>query len=408
MKQIIITGGNGYIGQRLCDIAKAQGRDVVLLGRNPDKNQFVWKLGDALPSTFQPSGQSAVIHLAHDWKNSTGEQRREGGLNLSGTQILLNSARQAGVKKFVFVSSQSSRKDAANIYGRVKWQTENLLHGSDCVSARVGLVYGGPRRAMFGLLNKLVSKLPILPMLDPWREVQPIHLDEVCRGLLALADSDASGWRGLAGPVPIAFGKVLRVLAREAHGRSISILAVPLVAALFAANIINAVPFLPKIDKERILGLAGTQPMSCAEHLTAIGLTVLPMEEGVRKDPLGRRGLLAEGKILLHYAQGRKPARGMMKRYAQAVRILEPDAGAIGLSPVFFAYPFLLRFIEPLGNTSQISKRFRLAAHMVDASCENPQSLSNSHIVRLLRLSFLLSLDMLALPFRILATLRQK
>ena len=106
--------------------------------------------------------------------------------NFDGTSALLQACRAAGLGRFVFVSSQSARPDAANVYGRVKWRIEQVLAGDREVSARVGLVYGGPPRAMFGLLSRLTARLPVLPMIDPWREVQPIHIDEVCEGLLRL------------------------------------------------------------------------------------------------------------------------------------------------------------------------------------------------------------------------------
>ena len=109
----------------------------------------------------------------------------------------------------------------------LKWQTEEVLKGDGTVSARVGLVYGGPPEAMFGLLCKLVTKMPILPMISPNRMVQPIHIDEVCRGLLALADSDETGWRGLAGPAAIPFAEFLHILARETQGLRIRILRFP-------------------------------------------------------------------------------------------------------------------------------------------------------------------------------------
>src|SRR5439155_26142763 len=136
--------------------------------------------------------------------------RDEDGINCRGSRLLLADARRAGVKRFVFASSVSARADALNAYGRIKWRVEQFLEGADTVAARLGLVYGGPTRGMYGLLLKLVSLTPVLPMVDPWRLVQPIHVDEVCRGLLALADGDATGWKGLAGPVPITFAEFLK------------------------------------------------------------------------------------------------------------------------------------------------------------------------------------------------------
>src|ERR1700720_3071095 len=144
-----------------------------------------------------------------------GRQPDKHGLNLEGTRALLRASRALGLKRFVFVSSQSARADAANIYGRVKWRIEQELVSPGEVAARVGLVYGGGPLGMFGLLTRLAARAPILPMVDPWRGVQPIHIDEVCLGLLRLVESDEVGWVGVASPESVPFGSFLRILAQE-------------------------------------------------------------------------------------------------------------------------------------------------------------------------------------------------
>jgi hypothetical protein len=49
-------------------------------------------------------------------------------------QLLQETGRKAGVACFVFVSSQSARADAPNIYGGLKWQTEEALKGDGVIS----------------------------------------------------------------------------------------------------------------------------------------------------------------------------------------------------------------------------------------------------------------------------------
>jgi nucleoside-diphosphate-sugar epimerase len=405
VKQIIVTGGNGYIGRRFIKMARERGYDVVLLERHGVQDgSFAWQLGQGLPTSLKIVDQAAIIHLAHDWKNTTDQQGNAGGLNLFGTRMLLDSGRQRGVKRFVFVSSQSARCDAPNIYGRLKWQTENVVQGDDCVSARVGLVYGGPRMAMFGFLNKIVMKLPVLPMLSPWRKVQPIHVDEVCSGLLALANNTETGWRGLAGPAPISFGDVLRIIAREAHGLNIFIISVPLYVALFAARVINAIPFLPKVDEERILGLAGTEVMACADHLSRMCLQVLPISQGLRADPLGRRGLIAEGRTLLSYVLRDKPRSSLLRLYVKAVKQAELNSGPMGLFILFVKFPGMLRFIEPIGGNSILAKRLKLAAVLADSSTPGPYP-HTKRVIRLMKLMIDIALDIVALPFRAISSL---
>lgn len=395
-RPVIITGATGYIGARLVELALAQGRDVTILARSgtavAGARVVPWSLGEGLPAI--PAAGRALIHLAHDWRN-------QGALNLDGTRALLESARAAGIVRFVFVSSQSAREDAANVYGRVKWRIEQELQGPHEVAARVGLVYGGKMQAQYGLLSKLTKLAPVLPMIDPWREVQPIHLDEVCRGLLLLADGEQTGWVGLAGPVPVRFGTVLKTLARELHGKSLPIVPVPLRFALLACDISAKIPVGPTVDRERVLGLAGTRNMPCAAHLEALGLDVQPIELGLRREHASRRLLLREGRTLLRYIIGHEPGSALIRRYVRALDATG-QSGALPISALSRRLPALVRFGEPIGAKSALGGRLALAAALVEADPAGERSLAGTSTAR--RLTGLLGhvvIDAVAMPVRV-------
>ncbi len=366
-------------------------------------HRLPWALGDALPpaaiDSAVPPSRQALIHLAHDWSDAR-PGLAEGTLNLEGTRALLVSYRANGPGRFVFVSSQSARADAANVYGRVKWRIEQLLAGNGEVAARVGLVYGGPQRAMYGLLCTLTARLPVLPMIDPWREVQPIHLDEVCEGLLRLAAGTGGGWVGLASPTGLPFGSFLRALARELHGRPLPILPIPLRFALLACDVLARLPLGPKPDPERILGLAGTRPMNCEAHLRALDLTVAPLAARLRLEPASRRAVLAEGNALLTYVLRARPGRALLARYARAVG----GAGPLPLSGLLHRMPRLIRLVEPFAAGSQLSQRLGLALTLAEASPEGERALARgSKTARLCLLACDLALDAVLLPFRLVA-----
>lgn len=411
MRHIIVTGANGYIGSRLVEIARGQGRRVTVLTRRPGPEtaagvrEAAWSLGAELPPEAVdpaiPPGEQALIHLAHDWRNRS-ETGEEGGVNLEGTRALLRSARRAGIDRFVFVSSQSAREGAANIYGRVKWRIEQELDpGQGEVAARVGLVYGGKLQAMFGLLNRLAGVAPVLPMIDPWREVQPIHLDEVCRGLLLLADGAQTGWVGLAGPVGIPFGTFLKTLAREFHGKGLPVLPVPLRLALLACDASAAVPFGPTVDRERVLGLAGTRPMDCAAQLRDLGLEVRPLEAGLRGEPASRKALLAEGRVLLGYVLGTKPGSALLRRYVRAIAASGP-VGPLPLPRMLRAAPGLARLVEPLRPSSPLGRRLALATALVEASPDGERALARrGRAGRVAALGAGIAIDALAMPVRL-------
>lgn len=410
IQHIVVTGANGYIGSRLVRLALSQGRTVTVLGRrrNPPASniRYVgWELGDPLPMLDFPVETTAVLHLAHDWGD-----RRTNGINMCGTRVLLQSARARLVKRFIFVSSQSARSDAFNAYGRIKCAIEQSLDGTDTVSARVGLVYGGARRGMYGLLTRLVSVSPVLPMIKPEQLVQPIHVEEVCRGLLALADSDATGWIGLAGPDPVRFGDFLTILAREGFCSGLRILPIPLPLALFAAEASAIIPFAPHIDKERILGLAGTRAIDCKQHLRSIGLSVAPLSEGLRSDPIGAKALLSEAAVLCRFILGKRVGGSLLRSYARAIRAVDPDPGPVPLPRIATWRPVLLGFFEPFGRSSVLARRLHIATALsalsveAFAAAESPPR--TGRVSRFLLMLLMVGSEILRFPCRLLFSRR--
>jgi NADH dehydrogenase len=260
--RILVTGAHGYIGARLTEKLREAGHDVVTLCN--------WRLGEAV--TFNPAPH-AIIHLAHDWKNDDA--------NLRGTALLLSASRSAGVKRLVLASSVAARPDALNRYGRVKAAIEATLTGPGEVAARIGMVYGGEPRAQWGMLTRL-AKLPILPMLYPGAQVQPIHLDDLVEGLMRLATRERLEGRSytLAG-APVAFGEFLRRLGRIRFGRAPLLIPIPSGLALALVDLAARVPGLPKVDRERILGLAGIRTQDSAGALAELSLRLRPLEEGL-------------------------------------------------------------------------------------------------------------------------------
>ena len=406
IRHIIVTGGSGYIGRCVAAAALARGYSVTILSRGavglpPGANHQPWTLGDALPDASLnpafPASAQAIIHLAHDWRNPGMTAADEGGLNRSGTRALLASSRQRGIGRFVFVSSQSARADAENIYGWVKFAIEQDLGHPGEIAARVGLVYGGPPQALFALMVKLTRDLPVLPMIDPWRDVQAIHVAEVAEGLLRMAEQGGTGWMGLAAPTGIGFKLFLQTLAREFHGKSLPIIPIPLGLALLGCMVTARIPFIPTVDRERVLGLAGVRALPCADHLAALGMTIMPLDIGLRREPGSRRAILAEGRALLAYVLGMPPSQMLLRRYAAS--IAAANQGALAMSGLFRRFPPLLRLAEPLSDRSPLAQRLRLAATLVDTSPQGEAMLATGRRIGLL-VSF--ALDLVALPFRLL------
>jgi nucleoside-diphosphate-sugar epimerase len=390
MPRLMLTGASGYIGQRLCTVAAERGWDVVVLGSAPAGGtvgrRFDWRLGEDIPPTaFE--GVTAVVHLAHSW-SSDGERRApSANLNLVGTERLGRAALAAGVSRFVFASTTSARPQALNTYGQTKFALEELLLSLPAAAgrlsfARIGLVYGGTEIGQYGLLSKLVRLSPVLPMVGVDRKVQPIHLDEVVDGLLAMARGPCPPGRDppaaisvLAGPIPITFGGWLKMLRRSHTGKGLLLLPVSQGIALLACDLTRLLPLVPSVDRERILGLAGTSPMESARDLAALGIEITQPARRLATLRTPRRQMIAEARGMLAYVSGRRPPRAASARLVRAFarQIAQP----LWIPRFILKRPSLLRAFEPLraGANHSLAMRLHLAVMVAESigRGENPR-----------------------------------
>ena len=285
-QHLLITGGTGYIGSRLVEMALSQGHHVTLLGRDKDDTALrtvSWRLGDSPAEEAFRSDDwgnvDAVLHLAHDWNSAEPGD----AINLRGTRLLLQAARTNKVARFVFCSSVSARPDALNRYGRIKAQVETLLSGNGEIGARVGLVYGGAPEAMWGAICGMVKMSPILPMFGVNKPVQPIHVDEVCAGLLRLVtmENPDQSIYALAAPTAMTFGDFMGQVSLATCHRKLYLVPLPISLILLAVSIFNKLPGLPSIDKERILGIASLRHLACAQDLAKLEIDIMPLADGL-------------------------------------------------------------------------------------------------------------------------------
>lgn len=359
---IVVTGGNGYIGSRLVELLRARGVRVTVLARAGN----AWALGRPVPPGVL-DGADAVIHLAHQW---VGGGPIETDINVAGTRALLEACRRAGVRRFVFGSSVAAWPGALNRYGRIKHAIESMLSGPGEIAARIGMVYGGRPASQWGTLLRL-SRLPVLPMLEPGKAVQPIYLDDLCEGLIRLATRPtlARTVYGLCDARTVTLGDVLRAMARLKHDSTLRILPFPARLALALVDGSARISGLPRVDRERILGIMGLPTIDSAADLREIGLTPRSLEAGLAPDARERRRrLLVEGRALLISVLGEAPPKGLVRRYARAVE-RHGDGAAIHLPALAARAPILLSLLEPVGRAdSPLSRRLALAVRIATAS----------------------------------------
>jgi hypothetical protein len=186
------------------------------------------------------------------------------------------------------------------------------------------------------------------------------------------------------------FSQWLRTLRKAQTGRGLLLVPVPLNVLLLASR------FTPLVPRERVLGLAGAQPMAAEESLAALGLMPGDPLTLLRREQKHTPG---EARALLMYL-GARPT-------AEMARDLETGLARAGLSPLGLcrlqiSHPGLIALAEPPANfhRNRLAQALHLASQIVEAS-EMPQPCPT-----ILAVTFSLAADLLTLPLRLLTARR--
>jgi UDP-glucose 4-epimerase len=213
-----ITGGGGFIGQRLVATLRQSGNKIRFLSR---KCQFEDTVVCDLQSDSIPGdalyGVDTIFHLAgftHDFRDASKIADLYYKVNVSATVQLANLAVKSGVKRFVFVSSvkaggnpplgtcanEKDQKNTEDIYGKTKREAELALlkigkeSGMHVSIIRPSLVYGPDVKGNLKLMLSGIEKgwFPPLPKTGNKRSM--IHVDDLVRAILLIAeDKRANG-----------------------------------------------------------------------------------------------------------------------------------------------------------------------------------------------------------------------
>ena len=153
LKRILVTGDKGYIGSVLTAMLLERGYAVTGLDTRYYSDCLLGDEGPSYPSVKRDirdvtaddlEGVEAIIHLAALSNDPLGELSPglTEEINLAATIRLASVARDAGVSRFVYSSSQSmygisstdaeldedeSPKNAITAYARTKWEAELAL-----------------------------------------------------------------------------------------------------------------------------------------------------------------------------------------------------------------------------------------------------------------------------------------
>lgn len=194
IRTLAVTGGTGFMGAHLLRIAREQGYELRALTRGwrPPEDGIEWVEGalDRPDSLLKLcTGADAIVHIA----GLINAPDRAGfdAVNVGGTAAMIDSARKAGVKRFIHISSLAAREPELSDYGWSKAKSERLVaaSGLEWTIVRPPAVYGPGDRETFELFKMARRGLVALP---PKGRFSVIHVEDLCRLILALVDEPDS------------------------------------------------------------------------------------------------------------------------------------------------------------------------------------------------------------------------
>lgn len=196
MKTVALTGATGFVGRVTLDRLLEGGWQVRALTRRdqPKRVGVTWidgSLNDQACLAALCEGANAVLHIA-GVVNAPDAAGFEAG-NVTGTKNMLAAAKDAGIKRFVHVSSLAARHPELSMYGASKQRAEKLVGTSmlDWTIIRPPGVFGPGDAELFDMFRLAAKGWALLP---PRGRASWIYVEDLARLLVALlpAHDDAT------------------------------------------------------------------------------------------------------------------------------------------------------------------------------------------------------------------------
>lgn len=292
--QILVTGGTGVIGVAAIDELLRRQHSVRLLSRHADSDAGRWtgvegvegEVSDGALMQRAASGCDALIHIAGIVAEEPPDVTFE-TINVEGTRHAVEAALQAGVRRFIFISSLGADTGASD-YHVSKRAAEEIVKsaGLNWTIVRPANVYG-PGDEVISLILRLVRSLPFVPVVgDGKQPFQPIWHEDAAKALAAIVERDDLSGRVLeiAGNEVTSMSDILKRFDQITE-RTTRRIPIPSALAGIAATIGSLAGSSIPFDQNKLTMLmeGNVIPDDRNNALTSIlAITPTPLDRGLR------------------------------------------------------------------------------------------------------------------------------
>lgn len=286
MKTVLVTGGSGFVGSAL--IPHLSRRYHVRCLVRPTSNQIAHSNVEYLnidfaqpvlkPSSFQDV--FAVIHLlsvksAHDpeiWD-----------INVNFTSSLISFASKQGVKRFLYISSESAQLKGIDLYSLSKKQAEREVrkHKGHLI-LRPTVIYGRGDISNIALVLNSAKYFRIVPVIGNGHQLfQPIHVSDVVGCIIGGLERNIEGTHLIAGKNAISFRDLIRIIA-DLRSEKLIAVSIPGPLAFLIARVLRFLKS-PMLQESQVENLKSHRSYSMSEKEELFGVRFKSVREGLQE-----------------------------------------------------------------------------------------------------------------------------
>ncbi len=190
---ITIFGGTGFLGRYIVNRLAKLGYIINVVTRSPNEAIFLKTSGNVGQINFVKGSFSNISNLSYLLTSSEIVINCVGILNEEKNQKFIQIhcdvpeklailAQNAGVKKFIHISSIGADEKSDSDYARSKGIGENKILDAfpDAIILRPSIVFGSEDQ-FFNLFSQICCISPILPIVGGDTKFQPVYVDDIAK-----------------------------------------------------------------------------------------------------------------------------------------------------------------------------------------------------------------------------------
>lgn len=288
---ILVTGGTGFVGSHIVKRLyreKMKTRCLVRKGSNVKRLEELGielaygDLTDKGSLKKALEGVETVIHLIGiivERKGATFEI-----IHTQGTRALVDACKDAGVKRFIYISALGARENARSRYHCTKWEAEQAIikSGMEYVILRPSIMIGEGGE-FITMLSGIIQKAPLIPVIGAKSKVQPIYVENtadcVVRSLVEPKLSKKIFEIG--GPQQMTYRELFLTLSDVLNIKK-PVVGIPIWLMWPAAYILERLMEKPPITTQQLIMLQEDNICDIREMQDVFDLQLMPLREALK------------------------------------------------------------------------------------------------------------------------------